>query len=129
MTHTETPEKGQNITTASQRRDRLSDYGGFIFFYHVGSTCILGSVAKSCSTLCDPMTAAHQASLPFTISPSLFKLMSTESLMPSNHLILCHPLLLLPSIFLSIRVFSNESVLRIMWLKYSSFSISPSNEY
>ena len=129
MTHTETPDKGQNITTASQRRDRLSDYGGFIFFYHVGSTCILGSVAKSCSTLCDPMTAAHQASLPFTISPSLFKLMSTESLMPSNHLILCHPLLLLPSIFLSIRVFSNESVLRIMWLKYSSFSISPSNEY
>ena len=95
----------------------------------MGSTCILGSVAKSCSTLCDPMTAAHQASLPFTISPSLFKLMSTESLMPSNHLILCHPLLLLPSIFLSIRVFSNESVLRIMWLKYSSFSISPSNEY
>ena len=129
MTHTETPDKGQNITTASQRRDRLSDYGGFIFFYHVGSTCIFGSVAKSCSTLCDPMTAEHQASLPFTISPSLFKLMSTESLMPSNHLILCHPLLLLPSIFLSIRVFSNESVLRIMWLKYSSFSISPSNEY
>ena len=69
--------------------------------------------------------------LPFTISWSLLKVMSIESVMPSNHLILCHPLLLLPSIFLSIRVFSNESVLRIRWPKYWSFSfnISPSNEY
>ena len=60
---------------------------------------------------------------------SLLKLMSTESVMPSNHLILCHPLLLLPSIFPSIRVFSKESVLRIRWPKYSSFSTSPSKEY
>ena len=78
-----------------------------------------------------PRTAAHQASLSFTISCSLLKLMSIESVIPSNHLILCHLLLLLPSIFPSIKVFSNESALRIRWPKYWSFgfSISPSNEY
>ena len=78
-----------------------------------------------------PWTAANQASLSVTNPWSLLKLMSIESVMPSNHLILCHPLLLLPSIFPSIRVFSNESVLRIRWPKYwsFSFSISPSNEY
>ena len=78
-----------------------------------------------------PWSAAWQASLSFTISGSLPKLMSIKSVMPSNHLILCHPLLLLPSIFPSIRVFSNESVLCIRWPKYWSFSfnISPSNEY
>ena len=77
------------------------------------------------------MTAALQASLSITNSRSLFKLMSIESVIPSNHIILCHPLLLLPSIFLSIRVFSNESVLRITWPKYWSFSISisTSNKY
>ena len=74
-------------------------------------------------------TAAHHASLPITISRSLLKLMSTESMMPSNHLIPCSPLLLLPSIFPSIRVFSNESALHIRWPKYWSFSISPSNDY
>ena len=78
-----------------------------------------------------PWTAAHQASLSITNSQSLLKLMSIESVMPSNHLILCHPLLLLPSIFLSIKVFSSESVLHIRWPKYGSFSfiISSSNEY
>ena len=78
-----------------------------------------------------PWTAACQASLSFTKSWSLLKLMSIESVMPSNHLILCRPLLFLPSIFPSIRVFSNESVLRIRWPKYwnFSFSISLSNEY
>ena len=78
-----------------------------------------------------PWTAAPQASLSITISRSLLKLMSIESVMPSNHLILCHPLLLLPSVFPSIRVFSNESVLHIRWPKYwsFSFSISPSSEY
>ena len=65
----------------------------------------------------------------FTNFWSLFKLMSVKSVMPSNHLILCHPLLLLPSVFPSIKVFSNESLLRIRWPKYWSFSISPSNEY
>ena len=78
-----------------------------------------------------PWTAVCQASLFITNSGSLLKLMSIESVMPSNHLILCRPLLLLPSIFLSIRAFSNESVLHIRWPKYwsFSFSISPSNEY
>jgi len=78
-----------------------------------------------------PWTAARQASLPITNSQSLLRLMSIESVMPSNHLILCHPLLLPLSIFPSIRVFSNESVLHIIWTKYwsFSFSISPSNEY
>ena len=78
-----------------------------------------------------PWTAAHQASLSITNSQILLKLISTESVMPSNHLILCHPLLLQPSLFPSIRVFSNESVLHIRWPKYWSFSfiISSSNEY
>ena len=78
-----------------------------------------------------PWTAAHQASLSITNSQSLFKLMSIELVMPCNHLILCHPLIWLLSIFPSIRVFSNESVLQIRWPKYwsFSFSISPSNEY
>ena len=78
-----------------------------------------------------PWTAAYQASLSITTSQSLLKLMSIESVMPSNHLILCHPLLLLPSVFPSIRVFSNESILCIQWPKCGSFSfsISPSNEY
>ena len=76
-----------------------------------------------------PWTKAHQASLSFTISWSLLKLMSIESVMPSNHLILCHSLLLLPSIFHIIRVFSNDSVLCIRWPMYWSFSIHPSNGY
>ena len=78
-----------------------------------------------------PLTAARQASMPITNSWSLLKLMSIESVMPSNHLILFHPLLLLPSIFPSIWIFSNESVLRMRWPKYwsFSFSISPSNEH
>ena len=78
-----------------------------------------------------PRTAARQTSLSITNSQSLLKLMSMESVVPSNHPILCHPLLLLPPIFPSIRVFSNESVLHIRWPKYwsFSFSISPSNEY
>ena len=78
-----------------------------------------------------PWTAACQTSLSFTICQSLLKLMSSDSVIPSNHLILCHPFFFLPSIFSSIRVFSSESVLPIRWPKYwsFSFSISPSNEY
>ena len=76
-----------------------------------------------------PWTAAHQASLSFTISQSLLKLMFIESVMPSNHLVLCCPLLFLPSIFPSIRIFSNKSALHIRWLKYCSFSISPCSAY
>ena len=79
----------------------------------------------------NPWTTACRTSLSITNSQSLPKLMSIESVMPSNHLILCHPLLLLPSIFPGIRVFSNESALHIRWPKYWSFSfnISPSNEH
>ena len=86
------------------------------------------SVVSNSATL---WTIAHQASLSVTSSQSLLKFMSIESEMPSNHLILCCPLLFLPSIFPSIRVFSSESVLHIMWPKYwsFSFSVSPSNEY
>ena len=76
-----------------------------------------------------PSTAALQASLSITKSRSLLKLISIQSVMPSNHIILCQTLLLPPSIFLSIRVFSNESVLHIRWSKYWSFNISSSNEY
>ena len=100
---------------------------------HLTTICGLSSV-KSLSRVqlfVTPWTAACQASLSITNSWSLLKLRSIQSVMPSNHLIHCHPLLLLPSIFPSIRVFSNESVLHIRWLKYwsFSFSISPSNEY
>ena len=76
-----------------------------------------------------PWTAAHQPSLTFTISRSFLKRMSIKSVMPSNHLILCRPLLLLPSVFASIRVFSSESALLIRWPKYWSLSISPASEY
>ena len=99
------------------------------------STTQISSVQFSISVMSDslqpPWTTACQASLSITNSQSLPKLMSIESVMPSNHLILCHPLFLLPSIFLSIRIFSNESVLHIKWPKYwsLSFSISPPNEY
>ena len=93
--------------------------------------CCCCSVPQSCSTLSTPWSTAHQTSLSFTISRSLLKLMSIESVMPSNHLFLCCPLLPLPSIFPSNRVFSNELALHIRWPKYwnFSFSISPSNEY
>ena len=94
---------------------------------------VLGSVQFSRSVMSDsllpPRIAARQASLSITNSQSLLKPMSIELVMPSNHLIFWNPLLLLPLFFPSIRVFSNESVLRIRWPKYWSFSISPSNEY
>ena len=95
---------------------------------------IISLLLFSCSVMSDsanPWTVAQQASLSFIISQSLLKLMSIESMMPPNHLILCHPLLLIPSIFSIIRVFSDESALLIRWPKYwsFSFSISPSNEY
>ena len=89
------------------------------------------SFALSCLTLCDPMECNTPGFLSFTVSQSLFKFTFIESVMPSNHFILCHPLLFLPSIFPSIRVFSNELALLIRWPKYWSFSFSihPSNEY
>ena len=89
------------------------------------------SVAQLCPTLCDPMNCSTPVRLSITNSWSLLKFMSIESVMPSNCLILCRPLLLLPSVFASIRVFSSESVIHIRWLKCWSFSfnISPSSEY
>ena len=96
------------------------------------SICIVYccSVTKWCPTLCDPWSAAC-TSLSFTISRSLLRFMSIESVMLSNHPVLCHPLILLPSIFPSIRVFFNESALHTRWSKHRSFSfsISPSSEY
>ena len=91
------------------------------------SHLLLCSVTQPCAT---PWTSAFQSSLSSTIFLSLFKFMSTESVMPSKHLIPCGPLLLLPSVFPSIRVFSNETALHITWTKYwsLSFSVSPSNE-
>ena len=101
----------------------------YVFVEHVTSVQLLSRVAQS--LFATPWTAECQASLFITKSQSLLKLMSIVSVMSSNHLILCCPLLLLPSIFSSIRVFSSESVLRIRWPKNwsFSFSISPSNEY
>ena len=114
----------ENMMKVSIMSSKFSDRDGY-------SVCCYCSVTQSYLTLCDPRTAAHQASLSFTISRRLLRLMSVESVMPSNHLIFCHPLLLLPSIFPSIRIFSNESALHIRWPKYwsFSFSISPSSEY
>ena len=98
---------------------------------HQMLTLQFSSVAQSVQLFVTPWTAAHQDSLSITNSWSLLKLMSIDSVMPYNHIILCHPLLLSPSILPSIRVFSTESVLTIRWPKYWSYSISisPSNEY
>ena len=95
------------------------------------NTVSVSSVIQSCPTLCDTRTAVCQASLSITNSQNLLKIIPIESVMPSNHLIICHPLLLLPPIFPSVRIFSNESALCIEWPKYwsFSFSISPSYEY
>ena len=95
-------------------------------FYNVHA-----SIAQSCITLCEPMGCIMPGFLSFTISQSLFKLICIESMMPSNHLIFCCPLLLLPSIFPSIRIFSNESAVCIRWPKYWSFNfiISLAKEY
>ena len=97
----------------------------------VFSSVQFNSVAQSCPTLLTPWTTARQTSLSFTISWSLLKFMSIESVVPSNHLILCHSLILLPSIFSSIKVFSSGSALQIRWPKYCrfSFSLNPSSEY
>ena len=96
----------------------------------IGQILQFGSVAQSCPTLCDPMNAARQASLSISNSRSSLRLASIKSVMPSSHLILCRPLLLLPPNPPSIRVFSNVSTLRMRWPKYWSFnfSIIPSKE-
>ena len=103
----------------------------FDVFISCDYCCQFSSVTQSCLTLCDPMDCSTPSFPVHHQLLDILKLMSMESVMPSNHLILCHPLLLLPSIFPSMRVFSKESVLPIRWSKYWSFSfnISPSNEY
>ena len=112
------------IISSLLKQQSFPFYGWVIFH------CIYcSSFTQSCPIFATPWTAAHQASLSFTISQSLLKLMSIKSVMPSNYLVLCPPLLLLPSIFPSIRVFSIESAIHIRWPKYLSFSISPSNKY
>ena len=124
--------------TTTQMKVVFSESNGLSVIYQVWKfkniySCIHSSVQSlsHVQLFVIPWTIAHQASLSITNSQSLPKLMSIELVMPSNHLILCHPLLLLPSIFLSIRAFSNESALQIRWPKYWSFSfnISSSNEH
>ena len=105
--------------------DLLCGNPKFLIWTFVGAVQLLSCVLLFVT----PWTAAWQASLSFTISGSLPKLMSIKSVMPSNHLILCCPLLLLPSIFPSIKVFSNQLALHIKWPKYWSYHICPSNEY
>ena len=103
-----------------------------INFINISFHCVsvqFSSVTQSCRLFGTPWIAARQASLSITISRSSLKLTSIQSVMPSNHLILCSPDLILPSIFPSIRVFSSESVLRIRWPKYWNFNFSRSNKY
>ena len=118
----------------SFKPDFLQSYFTFIRrFFSSSSLSVIqfSSVTQSCPTLCDPMNHACQSSLSFTNSRSSLKLMSIKLVMPSSHLILCRPLLLLPPIPPSIRILSNESTLHMRWPKYWSFSlsISPSNEH
>ena len=125
--------KSLSITTILRcfsQRTNIILYYLFCFFSEIESFVLVQLL--SCAWLfATPWTEACQASLSFTISKNLLKLKSIESVMPSNHLTLCHPLLLLPSIFSSIRVFPNESAFHIRWPKYWSFSFSkrPSKEY
>ena len=113
------------------REEAQTNRRNLIFNFFLVFLCCCCSVTQLCLSLCDPMDCSMQASLSFTITQSLLKLMSIELVMPSNHLILGHLLLLLSSIFPTIKVFSNELALHVRWPKYwnFSFSISPSNEY
>ena len=117
---------GSGVVGGGQIRTLIQNHGVLQIKLH--SQCLekeLFVQLPSCVQLFEtPRTAAHQASLSFTVSQSLLKLMSIELVMPSNHLILCHPLLLLPSIFPSIKVFSNELALHIRWPKNWNFSFS-----
>ena len=120
--------KNHSILNCSKGKHNKTRYA-YILFYAISLGKEFSSVQllSHVQLFATPWTAAGQASLSITSSQSLLKLMSIELVMPSNHLILCHPFLLPPSIFPSIRVFSNESVLHIRWPKYWSFSISQYN--
>ena len=124
------------LLSFGQYLSQSSELFSFMYIYLLGNMIIFRDFQFSsvkllipAGLIAIPWTVAHQASLSITNSQSLLKLMSIESVMPSNHLSLCHPLLLPPSIFPIIRDFANKSVLPIRWPKYWSFSISPSNEY
>ena len=118
-------QRKQRAGVRRKETGREENYGHcFPFVKILFSSVQFSSVAQSCPTLATPWIAACQASLSITISRSSLKLMSIELVMPSRHLILCHPLFLLPPIPPSIRDFSNESILRIRWPKYWSFSFS-----
>ena len=117
------------VTIVSRYKQMLHETSRHFLQKNMYSVARCCSVTKSRLALCDLRTAACQAFLSFAISQSLFNLMFIESGMPSNHLILCCPLLFLPSIFPSVRVFSNELALHNRWPKFWSFSISASNEY
>ena len=118
------------IALAECHQFKICSYFFYFFFLPCVISVQFSSFTQSCPTLCDAMDLACQASLSFIISPSLLRFWSIELVMPSNHLILCCPLLLLPSVFPSIRIFSNELALHIRRPKYwsFSFSISPFNE-
>ena len=118
-------ERAQSIKDKVESKGDSMIFSFFIVFF------VVVQLLSCVRLFATPRTASHQASLSFTVSWSLLKLMSIVSMIPSNYLILCHRFLLLPSIFPSIRVFSNELALCIRWPKYwsFSFSISPSNEY
>ena len=115
------------VSSLGKRAEISEEQWMVLYMYHFSSIHLLSRVRLFAT----PWTTAHQASLSITISQSSLRLMSIESVMSSSHLILCRPLLLLPPIPPSVRVFSNESTLRMRWPKYWSFnfSISPSNEY
>ena len=124
--------KLQKNTVIIQLNTKTSKLGSFLNYYYLDTfedSVQFSSVTQLCLTLCDPMDCSMPGLPVHHQLPEPLKLLSIESVMPSNHLILCHPLLLLPSVFPSIRVFSNETVLCIRWPKYwsFSFSISPSN--
>ena len=123
--------QSKRLSSTPQFKSIASLALSFLYGPTLTSTHQFSSVAQLCLTLNDPMDCSRPGFLSITTSQSLLNLTSIESVMPSNHLILCRPLLLSPSIFPSIRVFSSESVLHIRWPKYwsFSFSISPSNEY
>ena len=129
--HIQNSQRAEELSKLKNKTNGNKKWARFEYTLHTHTHCVVIQSLSCVQIFASPWSVTRKASLSFTIFWSLFKLMSIESMMPSNRLILCHPLLLPPSIFPSIRVLSNESVLCIRWLKYwsFSFSISPSSEY
>ena len=120
-----------SVLDVQQKQFKINNVVVPPFCKYIANILQFSSVAQSCPTLCDPMNSSMPVLPSITNSQSSPKLLCIQSVMPSSHLILCHPLLLLPSIFPSIRIFSNESALHMRWPKYwsFSFSFSPSKEH